>query len=411
MARNFFGGRRGMVNPLAALLMQQQEQEQPLPQTPKGQFWYRPGMEGDVQSPSAGVLRPPDQAPRQPLKMGPVNLESALDLGFKSNPALGIPFEVGKRVLPKLPGAAAQGANILGEALGSGRVVDQQEPQRPQPPVAPPAAEGGAQEPAPEPEQSLFQRLDAEKAQPNPSMQGFGAVLPPGIQGAVEETVKQYGLAQQDYDKAMLAMKKEFQDTPEIDEALSNAKQALDQAKMGRKQPSAWDFIAIALLNLSGQDPRLSADMVLGMGDQQRREERLEDRVMGLEGAQIQGRMGGRRDFRQSLLQQQLAEAEAQQRAQMEANKERRWQADFGLRQQDQTSSLLRALSGQEAETQRFAPESEAGKKAGVSRDLLKKLMQMDDSSLQRMLQQRQQAPPQDMRQSRMFGRPGGGLA
>jgi hypothetical protein len=262
------------------------------------------------------------------------------------------------------------------------------------PPVQPMA---GGDEPQ---DGGLFDRLNAEKAQSN---QGFG-MIPPGINDAVQDSVKQYGIAQDDFEQAQFALKQEFQDTPEIDNALNSAHQMLAEARANRKQPSAWDFIAMALMNLSGIHPATSAAMVLGLDDQGRREGMLEDRIFGLEDARSGAKMQGRRDLRGMEMQQGMAQQEAQQRAQEMQLRQANLDREFGFKQQDQSVDLMRSLAGQASETERTSMDGNARKKAATERDLLRRVLQMDDDSLNKMLKQRQQTQPKDQRQSRMFG-------
>jgi len=415
MPRNPFQARQPNRNPLLALLQQQEQ-----PSTPP------------VRLPEGG---PPDLEPQEPTAPVPGEKEALmkalLDMG-KGGPGdlraqLGARMpaatqQIGPKPLAMssvAPDADSFAGNAIGAIFGDEAksainpvlglpVKDERESasRSPVPQQQAPTPQGQG-------EPSFLQRLDAQdrpwKAgelgeDQAAQMQGFGQFVPPGINEAVQDSVRQYGIAQDDYEKATLALKKEFEGTPEIDQALSNAQRALDDARMQRKQPSAWDYIAMALMNLSGVPPQTSAAMVLGLDDQAHREEMLEGRVMGLQDAQVHGRMQGRRDFRSMQAQQGMAQMEAERRAQEMAQRQANLDREFGFKQQDQMADLLRSLAGQESETERTSMDEATRKKSAASRDLMKKLLQLDDPSLQRMLQQRQQTQPKDQRQSRMFG-------
>jgi hypothetical protein len=429
MPRNLFGPRQQQnLNPLLAMLQQgPQDQQQKKPYVPSQQLLDLGSvpMEGadpdELRAQEAQIL-----ANDKPKSLG--LWDRGWRTGGKSDPADSARVgRVAQDVLkwidtppqgpqgrasftapPEIPGIPKQltdqgfvpmeGAdpNQLNEQIG--QLMSQQRPLN-QPDVT---VQGqGERQPG-----DFLRELDAQDAQERESSaQGFGQFVPPGITEAVQDSVRQYGIAEQDYQKAELALKKEFQDTPEIDEALSKAKLSLTQAQMQRKQPTAMDYIAMALMNLSGVPPQTSAAMVLGLDDQARREEMLEGRVMGLEDAKISGRMQGRRDYRS--MQARGASEEAERQFKMseimrdQSNKDR----DFGFKQQDQMADLMRALAGQEGETERGSLDEATRKKSAASRDLMKKLLQVDDRALQEMLRQRQQPQqPQDKRQSRMFG-------
>jgi len=285
---------------------------------------------------------------------------------------------------------------LLGAMIGEG----------PQPevgtPVGPRPFERQAQAPAGDAEQegggesSLLQRLNEEKMQ---SAQGFGAVLPPGIDDAVQDAVSKYGIAQADHQKAIESLRVEFEGTPEIDQAIAATHQALAEAKSNRRQPSAWDFMAMALMNLSGMNPRVTADMILGLGDQERREARLEDQLFGLQQQQAGARMQGRRDLRGMQMAQQDQQARLQQLLQKEAMEESRFSREMDFKERSKMTDLLRGLAGQEAETERAGVDQSARKSAADRRQKILRALQ-----LEQLLNQGQQAPPRDNRQSRMFG-------
>jgi hypothetical protein len=130
----------------------------------------------------------------------------------------------------------------------------------------------------------------------------------------------------------------------------------------------------------------------------------LEDRIFGLEDARSGAKMQGRRDLRGMEMQQGMAQQEAQQRAQEMQLRQANLDREFGFKQQDQSVDLMRSLAGQASETERTSMDGNARKKAATERDLLRRVLQMDDDSLNKMLKQRQQTQPKDQRQSRMFG-------
>lgn len=239
-----------------------------------------------------------------------------------------------------------------------------------------------------------------------------GGLFGPAMQ-ATQDIVQKYGKAAQTMQGAKNALRAEFQNTPELDQIISKTESELAQKRMDRKQPGVGEFIAMALMNLSGMHPRDSADMVLGLNNQKNDETRLEDRLAQLEGGRASAKMSGRHELRGMERQdryQQLQNSIHQQESQ---RKQSNLDRDFGLKQQGQSSGLLRALAGQEAQVMQ-GMNADAVKKAGTSRDKLKKLLGLDDAGLERMLQQQKaQQAPQDERQSRMFGdlMTGGGYA
>jgi hypothetical protein len=410
MPKNPFAGKRpGMqLSPLLQLL-QQQEQQQPNASKllmDEGMAQQQIAPDAPPQIPGMPWSNPiPQAAPRQqaaPSPIGPqpnpwAGMSAGMGFGGPSNDLLRRP--TGRPDMPhdQRAGATVQGASDLFASI-TGNAPDAQ--PKAAPPAMQPGVGGGAGGQDSPGEPSLLERLNEERMRSN---QGFG-MIPPGINDAVQDSVKQYGIAQDDFEQAQFALKQEFQDTPEIDNALNSAHQMLAEARANRKQPSAWDFIAMALMNLSGIHPATSAAMVLGLDDQGRREGMLEDRIFGLEDARSGAKMQGRRDLRGMEMQQGMAQQEAKRRAQEMELRQANLDREFGLKQQDQGIDLMRALAGQESETERTSMDGATRKKAGMSRDLLKQLMQMDDPSLQRMLQQQRQAQPKDNRQSRMFG-------
>lgn len=261
--------------------------------------------------------------------------------------------------------------------------------------------------------ESMMRRAEIE----GPSMQGFGQLVPPGITGAVQDTIQEYKVRVDDEEGAIRALKREFEDTPEIDEAIASAKFELMRAKAERKQPSAWDFMAMALLNLTGTPPQTSAALVMGLDDQAQREAMLEGRVFGLQDARAQARMGGRRSFHKNQLDQVLAALDAETEAAKEAGRNSRFDREEKFKYDNLKRGLLQGVLGQEAQILGgMAPEAEK-QRAAKNRAALKKALGLTDEDLDRAIQQQQQAEierqrQQDGRQSRMFGTlTGGGFA
>jgi len=230
--------------------------------------------------------------------------------------------------------------------------------------------------------------------------------------GATQEMMQKYGKDAQTLEGAKQALRNEFQDTPELDEIIAKTEQELAQTRANRKQPGLGDFLVMALLNLGGMNPRQSADMVLGLGEQQQSEMRLEDRLAQLEGSRAGAKMQGRRAYRGMEQENRYKALDQMMRQQETSRKQFNEDREFGLKQQGQTSGLLRALAGQESQILGGSLNEADRKAAASSRTKLKKLLGLDDAGLDRMLQQQQQAPKDD-RQSRMFGDlvAGGGYA
>lgn len=290
------------------------------------------------------------------------------------------------------------GVNAPGHVPGTG------DPKGPPVPASSPGTEEGPS-PGTEEEHGFGQDpMLSDEKEKNLDL-GMGGGMVGQALGATQELLQKYAGAAQSMEAAKLALKKEFEGTPELDQVIASTQAELSQTKAGRKQPGIGEFLTMALLNLSGMNPRQSADMVLGLGDQERREGRLEDRLAQLEGSRAGAKMSGRRESRVLQQQDRYKQLEASLRQQESGRKQGNENRDFALRQQGQTNSLLRALAGQEAQVLGGMGDDATKKKAAESRARLKKALGLDDAGLDRELQrQQQQAAPQDERQSRMFG-------
>lgn len=261
---------------------------------------------------------------------------------------------------------------------------------------------------------SQLDRDTMAKNAKDPAFQGFSQLVPPGLDDAIQETVNEYGIKQNEFDKATAAIKKEFEDTPEIDAALAGAQAALAMAKAERRQPTAWDFMAMALLNFSGMPPQTSYTLVLGLDDQRQREGMLEQRVMGLHDAQASGRMTGRREMRKDRLEQILAQVDADVAATKEAGLQGRFDREEKFKYDNMKRSLMQGLMGQEAQILGGMASEQEKKKAAEKRSRLLKAMGLSDQDLDKVIQQQQQQElerqrQQDQRQSRMFSTLNGG--
>lgn len=212
---------------------------------------------------------------------------------------------------------------------------------------------------------------------------------------ATQDMLKQYGQAAQTMEGAKLALKNEFQDTPELDAIISKTERELASTKGNRKQPGIGEFLTMAMLNLSGMNPRQSADMVLGLGEQRQDEQRLEGRLADLEGsragAKMQGRQAQRSMERQDKYQQLQNALRQQETGRKQANEDR----EFGFKGQKLGVDKLMQALGQLR--QQMAYETDPMKKKALQ-------AQIDKMDPYGQRGQQQQKPPTDRRQSMLFG-------
>lgn len=266
------------------------------------------------------------------------------------------------------------------------------------------AADGTSAPVEPEASNPMDQILTSDEKEKNGNL-AFGGGMVKEAMGATSELLQKYGQMAQSLEGAKAALKKEFQDTPELDAIIAETQSELAKTRANRKQPGIGEFLTMALMNLSGMNPRQSADLVLGLSNQKGDEMRLEDRLAQLEGSRAGAKMHGRQALRGMQQQEKYQALQNMMRQQEIGRKQKNEDRDFALKAQGQSSGLLRALAGQEANIIQSSMDKDAVKNATNSRAKLKKLLNVDDAGLDNFIrQQQQQQKPKDERQSRMFG-------
>lgn len=198
-------------------------------------------------------------------------------------------------------------------------------------------------------------------------------------------------------DSDRLAFEREFERTPELDRLISGARNELDMARLSRKQPGLGEFLTMALMNLGGMNPRNSADMVLGLGEQREREGRLEDRLAQLEGGRASAKMGGRRDLRATQQRDRYSALERMMQQQEASRKQGNADREFGFKSQKMGFDKLMQAIGQMR--QQKGTEIDANEKKALQ----EQIDRLDPYN------PKNQKKPQDNRQSRMFGDAVGG--
>lgn len=389
---NFFGQPKQVKgkNPLAALmqpnLMEMLQQEQPHAQTP---------MSRNKLTRDEGFLggQPTNQPPPQQQPPPPVSdlYADGLPTGpggptvAAAKPPLPTPEEAGGLLWR---GATVGAAPLAATGLVGKKLYDMvtsgSQSKAAQPVNAPPASPTAAA-PQEEPLEQTGAGLDAA------SPEGFTK----SAFGAVDEMMQKYGKMAQTMQGAKDALKAEFQDTPELDAIIAKTEQELSQTRANRKQPGIGEFLVMALMNLGGMNPRQSADLVLGLGEQRQDEMRLSDRLAQLEGSRAGAKMQGRQTLRATERQdkyQQLQNALRQQETgRRQANEDR----DFNFKSQKFGGDKLMQALGQLRQQMNY--ETDPMKKKALQ----DKIDKMDPYNPKN---QQQQKPQPDQRQSRLFG-------
>ena len=290
-----------------------------------------------------------------------------------------------------------------GQVPGTGEVPTKLNPlmvpEKPEwvPPGTPPKE--GEQQDKPNPLDSILTSDEKEKNLDT----AMGGGLMSSALGATQELLQKYGQQAQSLEGAKAALKHEFQDTPELDAIITATQQELSRTRENRKQPGIGEFLTMALLNLSGMNPRNSADMVLGLGHQREDEMRLEDRLAQLEGSRAGAKMQGRQSMRAMEQHDKYQALQNALRQQETGRKQANENRDFGFKTQKLGFDKIMQRIGQLS--QQVGLETDPARK--------KKLQdQIDQLDPYGKLRQQVQ-PPKDERQSRMFGDllAGGGYA
>lgn len=255
----------------------------------------------------------------------------------------------------------------------------------------------GAQNAAPE---DLPQQKESEEgpsqdfSDPNASAKG----LMQEAGAAALDMAKKYGQAKTLAD-AKAALKREFEDTPELDAIIAKTEQELSNLKANRKQPGIGDFLVLALMNLGNPgNMRGNADMVLGLGDQKRDEMRLEDRLAQLEGGRASAKMQGRQTLRGMEQQEKYQALQNMMRQQEMGRKQSNEDREFGFKKEKLGQDKLMQELGQIRQQLQFETDPAKRKKLN---DVIDRL---DPYGNLRQSIQKSAAPPKDQRQSMMFG-------
>lgn len=247
---------------------------------------------------------------------------------------------------------------------------------------------------------SIFQTSDEKEK--NLDL-GMGGGLVKGALHATSDILKKYGDMAQTLTGAKAALKHEFEDTPELDAIIAKTESELAKTRAERKQMGTGDFLVMALLNLGGMNPRQSADLVLGLGQQERREGVLDERLAGLEGSRAGAKMHGRQSMR-AMQQQEKYQALRQAMQQQEAGrKQHNEDRDFGFKSNKLGFDKLMQELGQVRQQMQFETDPQK-----------RKALQSVIDRLDPYGKQQPPPPPKDQRQSRLFGDSlmgGGGFA
>lgn len=327
--------------------------------------------------------------------------------GFRDvNPRLGPPPMAGAKSPPEFMGKLSENAGPLGwraatvglSPIGSiglvgKKLYDMATEDPKSTPSTAPISSSPSQQPQQEPfdEAGALTALDSQK-EAGADMAMGGGLLGPAI-AATQELLQKHGQMANTMEGAKAALKREFQDTPELDQIIAATQQELAQTKANRKQPGIGEFLTMALLNLSGMNPRQSADLVLGLSNQKGDEMRLEDRLAQLEGSRAGAKMHGRQQLRGMEQQEKYQALQNALRQQEMGRKQRNDDREFGFKNQKLSLDKLMQELGQ------------VRQQVGLETDPTKKKKLQDLIDRLDFFQKGQPAqPPRDERQSRMFG-------
>ena len=257
---------------------------------------------------------------------------------------------------------------------------------------------------------SLFQRLDQEggfsRKQEEPEGEGgggFGSVASLFTQ-ATKAAQELAGKARSE-EEAEAALRQDFEGTPEIDQAIESAKAELATTRSQRQRPGVGEFIAMALMNLAGMNPRMSADMVLGLGEQREQEGLLERRLFGLESTRLEAKGQGRRAYHRMGMERQDAQRRLERELQLQQMKGEQFSTRQGFSEKRLAiDKIMQALGQMRQEASATVDPTRRKKLLQQIQDLERQVPFMQGGG-----GGAQPKPAGDERQSRMFGLLGGG--